>query len=74
MKIVVVIAYLFEHSLWIWHSRCFLPASIDACQILTAGRQLIHGHHGVRRLLAAQLQHREEVEGRGTHVCQTSDL
>ena len=69
-------AYLLKHSLRIRHSTRFLVSSgsIDGGQILASGRQLVHGNHGVRRLLAAQLQHRKQVERRRTHICQSANL
>ena len=66
--------YLFKHSLGIGNSGRLLPPPVDAGQVLAAGGQLVHGHHGVGRLLPAQLQHREEVQRGRAHVGQASNL
>ena len=66
--------YLFEHPLGVWHPRRLLPPPVDCGEVLPARRQLVHGHHRVGRLLTAQLQHREQVEGGRAHVGQPADL
>ena len=38
------------------------------------GHHLVHGHHGGRRRLAAQLQHRKQVVRRRAHVRQRAHL
>ena len=67
--------HLLKHPLGIGQPRCLLPpVPVDCGEVLAAGGQLVHGHHGVGGLLAAQLQHGEEVQGRGAHVRQAADL
>ena len=81
---------LFEHFLGVRRGlRLFaaLDGGRGGCQVLVAAgvvhgaaghartrRQLVHGHHGRRRRLAAQLQHREEVVRRRAHQRQRSHL
>ena len=72
MVLVLPLAYLFKHSLGVGYPCGFLPTPAVG-QVLPRC-QLVHGHHGTRGLLSAQLQHREQVEGYRAHVGQGSNL
>lgn len=55
--------------------REVVPVVVDGATGHTgSGRQLIHGHHGGRRGLSAQLEHREQVVGGRAHVREGADL
>ena len=65
--------YLFKHSLGVWYSGGFLPASPPVSEMLSRG-QLVHRDHGAAGLLPAQLQHGEQVQRDGAHVGQRANL
>ena len=65
--------YLFKHSLRVGYPRGFLPPGPSVGEML-AGGELVHGDHGTAGLLAAELQHGEEVQGYGAHVGERANL
>lgn len=68
------LSYLFKHPFRIWNSWCLFPSSIDCGQVLSPCCQLVHGYHGIRRLLTTQFQHWKQVQWSRTHIGQTSNL
>ena len=72
MASVLPLTYLFEHSLRIRDPSRLLP-SPAVCEVLPCG-QLVHGHHGTRRLLTSKFQHGEQIQWDRAHICQCPNL
>ena len=71
-KVEIQYLYLFKHPLGVGYASGLLPAAPGG--EVVAGGELVHGDHGAGGLLAAQLQHGEQVQRNGAHVRQRSHL